>query len=111
MTWYSKYLKQTATYWAPSAVSGVYQTKTWTTPAVILVRWEDKRERFTDRGGEELVSNAVVYLNQEVLEGGFLFLGTSVDANPRNVSKAFPIKKFENTPGLKNQLYVRKAIL
>ena len=111
MSWYSRTLRQTATYWAPASVSGVYQTPTWTVPVAISVRWEEKSERFVDRGGAELMSSATVWLNQDVVEGGYLFLGTSVIASPKSVDGAFPIKKFDSQTDIKGRLTVRKALL
>jgi hypothetical protein len=111
MSWYSKYLKQDATYWAPASVSGVYQTVTWTTPVAIKVRWEEKSERFVDKSGADLVSSAIVFLNQDVVEGGYLFLGTSIVASPKSVELARPIKKIDSLTDVRNRQTVRKAIL
>jgi hypothetical protein len=111
MTWYSRLLKQDATYWAPASVSGVYHTVTWTAPVAIKVRWETKSERFVDRSGADLVSSAVVFLNQDVVEGGYLFLGTSVVASPKSLALARPIKKFDSLTDVRNRQTVRKAIL
>ncbi len=78
---------------------------------MISVRWEEKSERFVSQSGAELVSSAIVFLNQDVVEGGYLFLGTSVVATPKSVDAAFPIKKFESQTDLRGRLTVRKAIL
>jgi len=53
----------------------------------------------------------MVWFNEDVLMGGFLFLGTSVVADPKAVSGAFPIRKFQKVPGVRARITERKAIL
>ena len=44
-----------------------------------MVRWENRQELFIDPSGNETLSKAVVYLDQEVDLGGYLYLGTLDD--------------------------------
>jgi len=70
-----------------------------------------KTEIFTIKNkSEELISNSLVYLNQDVQENGFLFLGATTLA-PLTEKKAFRIKRFDKTPSLKGNKYTRKAWL
>jgi len=72
---------------------------TYGTPASVICRWEEKSEKFMNPdGGEEFISSSIVWLDQDVDEGGFLFLGTSVVADPETVDGARSIQRFfENT--------------
>jgi hypothetical protein len=101
---------QTATYWAPTTINK-FGEQTFETPASISVRWEEKTEMFLDRDtGKELMSKSVVYLKQDVLENGFLYLGTTA-LQPSAKEKAFRIKRFDKIPSLKGNKYIRKAWL
>lgn len=106
----SKY-NQTATYWAPSTLNE-YAEQAFASPVPLSVRWEQKTETLIDKAtGKEQKSQAVVYTTQDVLEEGFLYLGTSVATNPKTVAGAFPIKRFEKTPSVGGTNHIRKALL
>jgi hypothetical protein len=106
----SKY-PQAATYWTPSTLNE-YGEKTFANPTTLTVRWEEKTEQFIDREtGKEQRSHSVVYTNVDVVEDGFLFLGTSVSTTPKEVDKAFPIRRVDKSPSLKGNKYVRKVWL
>ena len=97
-------MRQTATYWEPSDLTNDgYGERTWSAPITIPCRWEDKSELFVSREGEELRSNAKVYLARALVEGGFLYLGESTNANPKNVEGAYRIRKAEAVPDLQGR--------
>lgn len=92
---------QTATYWAPSYPGG-YGGEVFVAPSTLLVRWENSREIYTNNEGEEVVSNAVVYSLVELEEGGYLYKGSSVSADPKDVSGAYQIKRTYSIPDIRN---------
>lgn len=106
----AKNLKQTATYWAPSAKDG-YGGYTFVTPVAVNCRWLLKQELFIDAKGKEKVSAAVVLLGQDVSLGGYLYLGTSTEANPKDVSGSYEIRGFAKIPDIKGASFLRKAWL
>jgi len=71
---YSKHMPDLVTYYPPGAPDG-FSTLDFSavTPKVLYSRWQDVQELFRDASGRELVSNAVVYVCEEVEIGGFLF--------------------------------------
>lgn len=106
----SKY-KQTATYWAPSTLNE-YNEQSFGSPATISVRWEEKTEQFIDKQtGEEQISQSIVYMDTDVVENGFLYLGTSADSDPRDTTKSFLIRRVDKSPNIKGSKYTRKVWL
>ncbi len=110
MTFYRRQLKQTATYWSPGTRDS-FGNITFGAPVAIPCRWEDKSEQFMSRGTEEIISSSIVFINQDVVEGGYMFLGTSAAADPEGVEGAVVIQKFEKIPDIRGRNFVRKAIL
>jgi len=86
-----KNLNQTATYWANPVKDG-YGGNTFTAPTTIDCRWSDTQELFIDAQGEEKLSRALVHVGQDLVPGEFLYLGTSTEANPKDVDGAWEIK-------------------
>ena len=106
----TKNLKQTVTYWAPLAKDGC-GGYTFVTPVVIDGRWLLKQELFIDAKGKEKVSAAVVLLGQDVDLGGYLYLGTSTESNPKDVSGSYEIRSFAKIPDIKGTSFLRKVWL
>lgn len=109
-------LEQTAVYWASPSPSG-RGGYSYDDPVELDVRWEDKQEKFVDVNGQEMISGAIVIVDQDVDIGGILFLGdlddldSSEEASPGSVKQAWEIRKFEKTPNIKALGYYRKAYL
>jgi len=101
---------QDATYWASPVPNG-FGGHTFAAPVQIKVRWEDKTEEFLTALGEPVFSQSVLYIDQDIDIGGYMFLGTSLTADPTTVEGAFPVKRFAKTPSLRNAEYERKAWL
>ena len=109
---YSRFLNQTATYWSFSTrTTGGFAKRVFDAPVAISVRWEDTNELFMNARGEEQVSMSIVMIDQDVQEGGYLFLGTSVATDPRAVTDARIIKKFDKTPDIKANKFQRTVFL
>lgn len=101
---------QTATYWALSGNDG-YGGKTFSTPTSITVFWQDVQQKYVDESGEEKVSKAKVFLEQDVTLGSYLYLGTSTESSPYDVDGSYEIKAFSKIPSLDASEFERKAML
>ncbi len=110
MSYITRNLKQTATYWA-SPTSDGRGGYTFDTAAAVSVRWEDKQIVSKDANGKEFISEAIVYIDQDVDIGGFLYLGTSTETNPKDQPGAYKIMNFRKTPNLAGTEFERKVIL
>lgn len=110
MTISSRHLLQDATFWSRTGSDG-YGGYTFSSPVALKVRWEDKRELFTSLGGEEQVSQAIVYSEQDMAVGDYLFLGTSTADDPTLLSGSYQVKAFGKTTNLRNIELIRKATL
>jgi hypothetical protein len=116
MSFPKRQLNQTAVYWATPSADG-YGGYTWDNPVEISCRWEDTIQVITDSNGEEIVSRAVVYLDQDVDENGVLFLGSLTDldstqeADPMTADSAYRIRRFDKVPNIKGTDFLRKAYL
>ncbi len=107
--WYTRRLVQTITYWLP-VYSGGWNEPTSFTRSIISGRWEDKIIKFVDDGGNERDARAIIYVSQAVKTTGYLYLGTSVASDPRDVVNAFPVRKIEQYPTIRGD-FINKALL
>ena len=120
-----KVTAQTAVYWAAPSADG-FGGMSFSDPVELTppngVRWDEKVQLIMDKGitstGKEIVSNAVVLLNQDVEEQGYLYLGSLDDLDsgeqddPLTVEGAYEIKQVEKIPLFKStDEFVRKAYL
>jgi hypothetical protein len=103
-------LNQLATYWG-SPTPGGFGGHTFDDPQEILVRWEEKNEEFVDNQGNSKISMAVVYADTDLEVGGYLFLGTSLAADPTSLDDALPIQRYAKMPDIRAVSYLRKAWL
>lgn len=91
---------QTAVYWPVSEPDGfggfVYEE-----PREIDCRWDEVSKLIRDDKGQEIVVRAEVLVNEDLDEGGLLFLGTlsELDSSqsPEGID-AYPIIKMSKTP-------------
>lgn len=109
----------TAVYWG-SPVNDGFGGKTFASPIEISVKWQDKTElinRAGERDTETIISNAIVYVLQDIDELGWLYLGeiSDIDSSyvddPKQVEGAYEVKKFGKTKGIKGISIVRKVYL
>lgn len=108
---------QTCVYWAPTGFNA-YTDPIFAAPVEVKCRWEEKQILFEDDKGNQLQAKAVAHVVSDVKNEGFLYLGTLTSlttqqrSNPKNISSAYPIKRFDKSPSLTNPSeYVRKAYL
>lgn len=92
-------LNQTATYWAPGGYS-VEGAITFSSPVSIPCRWESKREIFIDNLGKEKRSQALVFVDRELQETGYLYLGSSTATDPLSLSGTYEIKATKAVPSI-----------
>jgi len=111
----TKSLKQTCVYWSTPAADG-YGGYSFSDAVELSCRWEDRMELFINPQGKEERSQAVVYLDQDVDLGGYLYLGelddfSSSAPDPQEVSGVKEIKSLKKIPNLKATAYLRKVWL
>lgn len=100
---------QTATHWAASEDG--FGGFTFAEPVEIKCHWEDVADEFIDYTGKAAVSRAIVYLASAVPVGDFLFLGKSTVADPSTLDGAFQVRRYMETPNLRNIQQERRAYL
>jgi len=118
--------KQTAVYWGSPQNDGsggyIFADPVELSPDNNNgVRWENRNElggRVLDNKGDIISCNAIVFLNQDVVEEGYLMLGTLDDLdsdstiNPRLIDGAFEIKRFDKVPAIGSTTdFYRRAYL
>ena len=107
-TAYAENMTEALTYWAPMGNDG-YGGVTYGNPVSLTGRWQDKRVLFRDAQGREVVSDAVVYVDQVLELAGKLYRGTSAALNP--VSDAKEIRDVQQSPGLDGAEVLHKVLL
>jgi hypothetical protein len=109
-------LNQTAVYWADPTPDG-YGGETFAVPVEIAVRWEQAQVLFVDPTGNQVLSEAVVYVDAELDLGGYLYLGTLDDlasgeeSEPADIPTAREIRGVEAVPDLAGATFVRRVFL
>ena len=111
----TKNFKQTIVYWGNPQPDG-FGGFSFDDPVEIKGRWEDRQELFIDAQGNEIRSQAVVYLAQDVDLGGYLYLGdlddfSSSAPEPTDSTKAKEIRALRKIPNLKCTAFLRKVWL
>lgn len=116
--WYKRRLNQSATRWVPSETLNSWGKPSSFSRTVLSpgngVRWDETRERFIDREGRDTFSSAIVFLNQDVSEGDYLYLGIATAGDPASFTGAYIVRRFESTPSLagrSDDVNVRRAFL
>jgi len=110
VTWTTENLQEPVTYWAPSDVNN-FGDPSFVAPTTVMVKWEDRTELFIDGEGREQRSKSVVYVDTDLLIGGYLFRGISSTADPLSVSGAFMIKDFRKISDFEIEVHERRAML
>lgn len=108
----SRKLPHTITWWRSTGGDG-FGGDSFAAPELLSARWEDRQETFygaLDR--RELVSKAVVILDQDVAVGDYLCQGDQLaSANPTSVKGAHKIQRYDKVSDLRNVDWVRRAVL
>ena len=112
-------LNQTAVYWAPGAVDN-YGNRNYSAGVEVSVRWQQRREEFTNVNGKKEVSQAIVYYEGQAVTlklGGKLFQGVLADltageiADPNIVTEAYRIKQNGDSPSVAAGQFLGKVWL
>ena len=110
MSMLTRNLKQTITHW-PANDDGL-GGYVYATPVVMKGRWEDKAELFRNAAGEEVTSDAIVYLEQAVAVGDFLYLGSApLVTDPATIFGPRQVRKYYEVPSLRALEFEHKALL
>lgn len=110
MTFLTRNLRQTATLWTVASVDSSGDP-TFNTSKTVKVRWEERTAIFATAAGEEAVASAVIFMAEDVDPGDFLFLGTSIVADPTDVTGSREVQAFHKIPQLKGSGFERRAYL
>ena len=105
MAYYTRNMTQDATYFPPDGQSA-FGDLAFGSPVAVKVRWQNKADLFRDAQGREVMSSAIVYVDQPVTVGGRLGLGTLTDAN-----EAREIRNAGESPSLRGDTTLVKAWL
>ena len=110
MSFITRRLTQTATYWAVTGNDNSGDP-TFAAASSRKVRWEQRSEVFTRPDGEEANSSDVVFVKEDMVAGDFLFLGSSTAADPHTIAAAKEIQGFSKIPQLVGNEFERRAFL
>lgn len=69
---------QPAVYWAPGTPDG-YGGMSFGSPTAISVRWDEKTQLVINQTGQQVVSNAEIFVTSEKEVGGLIYLGALTD--------------------------------
>lgn len=97
MTAYTENMNQAATYWAPGVNDGFGGFTSYGAATAILCRWQNAQKLFRDAQGREALSEAIVYVDRELENGGKLKLGTVTGTPPAD---AIEIRAKGSSPSL-----------
>lgn len=104
-------LRQEVTHWPVTGSDG-YGGFTFGTPVTLDARWETRREVITNFDLEEVISKAIVYLDEDINEGDYLALGDyTSEADPTEVAGAYRVQQFGSVTDLRNVRSLQKAWL
>lgn len=111
---YTDNMPHVATYWAPGVPDQFGGLDFGSiTPVVINCRWQDDNELFRDSSSREVMSDAVVYPDQQLELRGMLVrgdAGTATSVDPRVIG-AREIRKVGASPSLCDELVLNKVWL
>lgn len=103
-------LNDNAVYWAPNGNDG-YGTITYANPVEIDCFWVEDFKSILTKDKREIVSDAQVYVNQELAQHGILYHGTldeillsdSAVPEPRDVQETYEIQMTQRFPSLRKK--------
>jgi hypothetical protein len=111
MSWLHHLIRQTATYWPLSSVNQ-YNDPVVGEPDEVEVRWEDRIELFIDTmSGDQVQSRSIIYTEEELAVGGYLYLGISDEADPLELEGADLIRRVDMVPDVKGRDKLYKVYL
>lgn len=116
----ARFCVQTCVYWGNPVDDG-YGSFTYDAPVERACRWEDKQELMLYVAGKEFTTNASVLVTEDVVNEGYMWLGTLAELNaipnidtskPITIPQAYIIRRFDKIPMVrKTDEFVRTAYL
>jgi len=117
----SRHFVQTVVYWGNPENDG-YGGYTYDEPVEVNCRLENVSQLTRDaviQPGDEFLSRAVIYVNQDLEVGGLIYIGSLDDldseeaSNPKSSTKQiYEIRRFEKNPVLGSSTqFLRRAFL
>jgi hypothetical protein len=100
----SRMRKQDAVYW-PRTGTDRFGKPVLGEPIAVKCRWEEKGVLYNfGKAGEQAVSNAEIYVDQELDEGGYIWKGLLENApeSPLETKNVYEVRKFNELPNLRN---------
>ena len=110
MNFIKRNLKQDATVWVASGTDA-YGNPSYAAPVNIKVRWESRIEKTLDSTGNEMLSQAYVYMPSKYTPGDYLFKGISAELTPAAVANSYEIRNGQEIPNLRNTFSEFRVIL
>lgn len=113
MNWLLGLLIQDALYWAPPQRDG-FGGYVWGDPIGVKSRWESRETITYSPEGSEVVASTIVWVDTDVLQGGYLLKGNINDINellPPNddAAQIINVKIMEGL--IDNSIVSRRALL
>lgn len=106
-----RHMKDLVTYWAPTETRDSYGKRVFSTPVSIYGRWEDSQRIVAGKSGKEIISKSCFYTIQELSIDGYLYFGTSVEADPTTVSGAWEIQALGRSRNLRTAQGLTAAMM
>lgn len=104
-------LNQDITYWPPAG-EDKYGEREFEAPQLIKGRWEERTEEVMSYSGDTIVSQAIVYVDEDLAHDGFLAEGDFSSAtSPHSVETAYQIRVVRKIPDLRSNNFERSAVL
>jgi len=110
MSWLTEKLTQTATLWKRDGIDDNGEVY-YKAPITIPVRWEDEEQVIISITGEEKIAKSQVFVDQDIQEGSYLFLGTSTFDDPRDEADAREVISFSKIPDVNGERFERVVFL
>lgn len=99
---FQKYMQDDAVLWEILRADG----EGWyifSPPVSIKTKWNGQRVLFTDSDGEEVFSNAVVTTLHPVKQQSYLYLGHTMEADPKDAEGSFAVQNVQCTGAVGGQ--------
>lgn len=108
MSFITRNLIQDATKWT-AGTKDLYGNPSWSSPIDVKCRWEDKQTKAVDFQGNEIISNAIVYVDTDFAMGDYIYLGISSATTPPALAKE--VRNFQTSPRIRGGDSQRKVTL
>lgn len=101
---------QDITYWGPVS-ENKFNEGVYAAPILIRGRWEERSELVRTPDGQDITSQAVVFVASDVEIDGYLAAGDYTAVNDPLIAGAIQIRAYVIIPNLRNNANERRAYL